>query len=108
MSDDVDGLSSIPLDIEPLSQQYTEECSQDMIASALVALRDDEPTNQIMLAREARAQEDVLLSQINVKRLNQSVSIKMQSEDPDLQSVINMAQKEKKPSKSERSKLTRK
>lgn len=58
------------------------------VDSALAALRDDEPTNQTVLAIEARAQEDVLLAPLNVKPLNQDVQIKMQLDDTDLQSVI--------------------
>lgn len=38
----------MPFEIEPYTQQYTEECSQDkcMIESALAAVRNDEPTNR--------------------------------------------------------------
>lgn len=104
---DADGLSRMPLEIEPYTQQCTEECSQDMIDSALAAMRDDEPTNQTVLAKEARAQEDVLLAQLNMKPLNQDVPIKMQSDDTDLQSVINLVRKGKKPSRSEQRKLTK-
>lgn len=78
-----------------------------MIDSALAAMRDDEPTNQTALAKEARAQEDVLLAQLNMKPLNQDVPIKMQSGDTDLQSVINLVKKGKKPSRSEQSRLTK-
>lgn len=60
-----------------------------------------------MLAKEARAQEDVLLAQLNMKPLNQDVPIKMQSDDTDLQSVINLVRKGKKPSRSEQRKLTK-
>lgn len=104
---DADGLSRMPLEIEPYTQQCTEECSQDMIDSALAAMRDDEPTNQTVLAKEARAQEDVLLAQLNMKPLNQDVPIKMQSDDTDLQSVINLVRKGKKPSRSGQRKLTK-
>lgn len=52
-----------------------------MIDSALAAMRDDEPTTQTVLAKEARAQADVLLAQFNMKPLNQDVPIKMQSDD---------------------------
>lgn len=52
---DADGLSRMPLEIEPYTQQCTEECSEDMIDSALAAMRDDEPTSQTVLAKEAKA-----------------------------------------------------
>lgn len=47
-----DGLSRMPLDIEPYTQQYTEECSQDMIDSALNAMRDMEPTRLCWLRQQ--------------------------------------------------------
>lgn len=78
-----------------------------MIDSALAAMRDGEPTNQTVLAKEARTQEDVLLAQLNMKPLNQDFPIKMQSDEPDLESVINLVQKGRKPSRSERCKLNK-
>lgn len=49
---DADGLSRMPFEIEPYTQQCTEESSQDkcMIESALAAVRNDKPTNQTVLA----------------------------------------------------------
>lgn len=67
------------------------------VDSALAAMRDDEPTNQTVLAEEARAQEDVLLAPLNVKPLNQDVQIKMQLDDTDLQSVIIWYKREENP-----------
>lgn len=48
-----------------------------------------------------------MLAALNMKPLNQDVPIKIQSEVTDLQSEINLVQKESKPSRSERSWLTK-
>ena len=99
---DADGLSRMPLDIENYTKKCTEGCSQDMIDSALVAMREDESTSQTMLAKEAWTQENLLLAQVNLKISDQISLAKMQLDD-DIQSVINLVKSGKKPSKSERS-----
>lgn len=38
-----------------------------MIESALAAMRNDKPTNQTVLAKEARTQENVLLAHLRMK-----------------------------------------
>ena len=78
---DADGLSRMPLDIENYTKKCTEGCSQDMIDSALVAMREDESTSQTMLAKEARTQENLLLAQVNLKISDQISLAKMQLDD---------------------------
>lgn len=88
---DADGLSRMPLEIEPYTQKCTEECSQDMIDSALAAMRNDEPINQTVSAKEAKTQDNVLLAQLKIKSLNLDNK---------------SGTKGKKPSRSDQSKLT--
>lgn len=104
---DADGLSRMPLDIENYTKKCTEGCSQDMIDSALVAMREDESTSQTMLAKEARTQENLLLAQVNLKISDQISLAKMQLNGGNIQSVINLVKSGRKPSKSERSEMSK-
>jgi hypothetical protein len=52
----------MPLDIEHYTKQCTEGCSQDIIDSALVAMKEEETTSHTMLAKEAKSQENILLA----------------------------------------------
>ncbi|KAK3101988.1 hypothetical protein FSP39_007897 [Pinctada imbricata] len=107
-NNDADGLSRMPLNIEQYSKQCTKECSQDLIDSVISANQDDEPMQRILLSTEADQQAAVLLNQVKTdSSLSHNSICESQQQDLEIVTVRNMVNQGKKPSKLQRSKLSR-